>query len=155
MYDTIDNIDKYIERERDKEHCGDFDGFEGMEYEQEAEELKRDYETLGEELEDEIIKMRIRKGTKMNKFNESVTKIVIEVETRGYELMGVKPSSIHPDEYGELFVILVKRDEGRYVIWSATVQKKKLTSIGATTLMIRTTITLSLKQYSVSMINKK
>ena len=56
------------------------------------------------------------------KFNENVTKIVEEVEKRGYELMGVKPSSIHPDEYGELFDILVKRDSGRYVVWSVTVR---------------------------------
>lgn len=56
------------------------------------------------------------------KFNENITKIATEVEKRGYELMGVKPSSIHPDEYGELFDILVKRGGGSYVIWSVTVR---------------------------------
>ena len=58
----------------------------------------------------------------MNKFNDAITKIVIEVEKRGYELMGVKPVSTHPDEYGQQFVILVKRDDCRYVIWSVTVR---------------------------------
>lgn len=58
----------------------------------------------------------------MNKFNDAITIIVIEVESRGYELMGVKPVSIHPDECGQLFVILVKRDDCRYVIWSVTVR---------------------------------
>lgn len=57
----------------------------------------------------------------MKKFNNAITEIAEEVERRGYELMGVKPSSIHPDEYGELFDILVKRDSGRYVVWSVTV----------------------------------
>lgn len=57
----------------------------------------------------------------MKPINQSMISVAAALEVRGYELIAIKALSTHPEDFDNKFILLARRSESNYVVWSCTV----------------------------------